>query len=283
MMPTKSFSSLPLDARVIVLTDGTRVRDVADACRSAALAFAWSASLWSKRELAMWLVGPYARAVATANAMSSPASGVRRIPRPAFPISAEAIAQLVESAHVQVLDGLRRAWSWRYDAGFARDMVDTGVVAGIVDHESCIGYAPIDRPDMRLVDRARSLFLADYLTRPHDYDSFAVCAGCGAATFDHGRSHEGECAGERVAVRRRVEPPRLTLPGLGADDDPPTSIDIPLPSFDLDSDVEIEVDVEVVGEIEIEVDTYGVDDEDVDYAGNLRDTIVDPIELAGCF
>jgi hypothetical protein len=275
----KSFSSLPLDARVIVLTDGTRVRDVADACRSAALAFAWSASLWGKRELAMWLVGPYARAVATANAMLSPASGVRRAPRPAFPIPRGAIARLVESAHVELLDSLRRAWSWRYDAGFARDMIDAGVVAGIVDDESSIGYAPIDRPDMRLVDRARSLFLADYLTRPRDYESFAVCPGCGAATFDLGRSHEGECAAERIAVPPSPAPPRLTLPWLGVDDAPKASADVLLRSFE----IEPEVSVEVVGEIEIEVDTYGVDDEDVDAAGDLRDTIIDPIELASSF
>jgi hypothetical protein len=251
MMTTKSFSSLPLNARVIVLTHGTRVRDVADACRSAALAFARSANHWSKRELAMWLVGPYARAVAASSVRA--ASGVHRARYAPRPIPAEEIARLVESAHAELHDSLRRVWSWRYDSGFARDAIDAGIVAGILDDEAAIGYAPVDRPDMKLVDRVRSLFLADYFTRPRDYASFAVCPGCGAATFDLGRSHDAECAAE--------------------------SVDVHVPSFELEADVS----VEIVGEIEIEIDTFGVDEDDVDPWGNLRDTILDPIELAGCF
>lgn len=259
MMPTKSFSTLPPDAQLVAVPSGARVKDVADACRSAALAFAWNARLWTKRDLAMWLVGPYARAACPGRADAPPASRTR-----AQAIDEATISEIVDGAHTSVLDALRRAWSWRYDAGFARDLVDAGLVVGVVDEEGSSGYAPVDAPDLRLVDRVRSLFFADYLTRPYDWTSFAVCAGCGAATFDHA-THERECGGARISLRGRTSAP------APEDDD---EIDVVFAD---------EPEIEVMGEIEIEVDTFGVDEEDVDAFDDLRDTIIDPMELAGSF
>src|SRR4051795_13555200 len=64
-------------ARLCPLLPGIRVTDVADACRSAALGFAWSAhDGWGRRELARWLVGPYAHAVAATRTLRE--SGMRR-------------------------------------------------------------------------------------------------------------------------------------------------------------------------------------------------------------
>src|SRR4051794_13844378 len=64
------------NARLCTLLPGIRVSDVADACRSAALGFAWSAHHgWGRSELARWLVGPYAHAAAATRPLR--ASGMR--------------------------------------------------------------------------------------------------------------------------------------------------------------------------------------------------------------
>jgi hypothetical protein len=191
------------DSRFCSLVPGIRVRDVADACRSAGLGFAWSAHHgWGRRELAQWLVGPYAHAAGATRALRS--SGVRRAVTHR-PLEEETIAQLLGDARAEVLEALRNAWTWPADPGFARARVDEGLVAGIVDESSDIGYAPIDGVGMRLVDRVRSLFIADYLTRPDDYAAFAVCENCEGATFD-GAIYHVECARPRqhTVLRRRL-------------------------------------------------------------------------------
>lgn len=202
MKPTKSFITPRVETRCVALDAGMTVKDVADACRSAALGFAWGADRgWTKRELARWLVGPYARAVAPSVAVRS---GMRRAPVARRPIEDETIAALLHRAHAYLLDGLRAAASWRRDAAFAREMIDEGFVVGVVDASSAIGYAPVDASDMRLVDRVRSLFVADFLTRPEDYARFVVCDTCGGATFDGAVSHGAACEGRGViALRRR--------------------------------------------------------------------------------
>lgn len=224
MKPTKSFITPRVETRCVALDAGTTVKDVADACRSAALGFAWGADRgWGRRELARWLVGPYARAVAPSRAARS---GMRRATRTTA-LEERTIVELLRRTHAVLLDGLRAAATWRRDAAFAREMIDEGFVVGLVDDESAIGYAPVDAFDMRLVDRVRSLFLADFLTRPEEYARFVVCETCGGATFDGAVSHGAACEGRGVlALRRRAvrtfevafdddETPE-TLVGIGA-------------------------------------------------------------------
>ncbi len=201
MNPTKSFITPRVETRCVALDAGMTVKDVADACRGAALGFAWGADRgWGKRELARWLVGPYARAVAPSRAARS---GVRRAAGTKR-VDEEVVAELLRRSHAYLLDGLRAAASWRRDAAFAREMIDEGFVVGVVDESSAIGYAPVDAFDMRLVDRVRSLFVADFLTRPQEYARFVVCDTCGGATFDGAISHGGACEGRGViALRRR--------------------------------------------------------------------------------
>lgn len=187
---------------VTCLAPGVRVADVADACRSAGLGFAWGAWEWSKRDLATWLIGPYARATAPARALR--ASGVRRALVQRTVDDGDVRALLVR-AHGAVMDTLRRAWAWQHDASFARAAVADGLVGGVIDDVSGIGYAPIDQSGMSLARRVQSLFLADYLTRPADYAAFAICPECEGATFDGGIYHT-DCARPRsVSVLRRRE------------------------------------------------------------------------------
>lgn len=210
MKPTKSFIAPRVEARCIALDAGVTVKDIADAARSAALGFAWGADRgWGRRELARWLVGPYARAVAVSHVARS---GVRR----GFterPLAEDTVKHLLRRSHAYLLDGLRSAATWRRDAAFAREMIDEGFVVGVTDESSAIGYAPLDAFDMRLVDRVRSLFVADFLSRPADYDDFVVCGACGAATFDGGVSHASHCGGHGTpSLRRRAV--RTFEPGI---------------------------------------------------------------------
>jgi hypothetical protein len=202
------------DGRLCPLLPGIRVADVADACRSAALGFAWSAhNGWGRRELARWLVGPYAHAVAATRVLR--ASGTR----PAVvhrELDEQAIDELLATARGEILEMLRGVWSWTHDARSARARIGEGLVAGIVDEASELGFAPIDNVRMRLVDRVRSLFVADYLTRPGDYAAFAVCDDCEGATFDGGLYHE-DCMRPRshsyTATLRHRAVREVVLPG----------------------------------------------------------------------
>jgi hypothetical protein len=198
------------ESRFCSLVPGVRVRDVADACRSAALGFAWSAHHgWGRRELARWLVGPYAQAAGSTRALR--ASGLRRAVTHRL-VDEDVIATLLVGVRDEILDVLRSAWQWSSEPAFARACVEEGLVAGVVDETSDFGYGPVDRSGMRLVDRVRSLFIADYLTRPADYAAFAVCEDCEGATFDGGLYHV-DCTRPRgrTVLRRRV-PREVVLP-----------------------------------------------------------------------
>ena len=200
------------DGSVTCLAPGARVVDIADACRSAALGFAWGAPGWTKRDLATWLVGPYARATASARAIH--ASGMRRAFRQRS-VSDEAVTKLLADAHEHVIELLRAAWSWKHDAHFARAAVADGLVGGVIDDTSGIGYAPIDQPGMTLVRRVESLFLADFLTRPADYAAFAICSVCNGAAFDGGIYHL-DCmtphSGVVLRARARAQPEGNGIP-----------------------------------------------------------------------
>jgi len=128
------------------------------------------------------------------------------------PLEEATITELLVTTHRELIDLLRGAWEWSPDPASARASIDQGLVAGIVDVQSELGYGAVDRPGMRLLDRVRSLFVADYLTRPADYAAFAICDDCDGATFDGGLYHV-DCARPRshTVLRRRV-PRELMLP-----------------------------------------------------------------------
>jgi hypothetical protein len=212
MKPSPSFLERERsnDPRLCTLQPGVRVTEVADACRSAALGFAWSAHHgWGRRELARWLVGPYARATAATRSLRL--SGMRRAVMHR-PLAEETIEELLQTARAEIIEVLRGVWSWTHDARAVRACIDEGLVAGIVDDASDLGFAPVDHARMRLIDRVRSLFVADYLTRPGDYAAFAVCGECDGATFD-GALYHVDCMRPRRTVLRRRAPRELQLPG----------------------------------------------------------------------
>jgi hypothetical protein len=188
------------------------VKDQVDACRSAGLAFVWCArASWGKRELARWLADPYTRAVdATREADTAGPPSQRSLEE-------QAIHELLARSHQQVIALLRKVGSWKAaDERFARQMVDRGVVVGVMDHESAIGYGPVAAAGMRLSERVAALFVADFLTRPEDYAQFRICDACEGATFDDGVLHAENCTWRPTVSAPRTTPRRrITLVGLG--------------------------------------------------------------------
>ena len=189
-------------ARSFDLAPGVRVVDIADLARVAAFEIMGCVrTRWGRVELARWLVGPYARATEAAHWVGEPGA-----PPPPRSVSALEVDEVLKSAHESVVECVRYARSWHVQRGFARRMVDEGLVVGVLDGQ-LLGYAPIDHRRMRLVDRIRSLFVADYLTRPEDYTTFQVC-DCGVVTFDSMPAHYPDCERPRDSgIMRRVEVP----------------------------------------------------------------------------
>jgi hypothetical protein len=198
---TRAFSPSGIAKRVD-LPPLLRVETIADNARFAA--FAIMASVrdgWGRTELAQWLVGPYARATEPAHWASRPG-----VPPIARSVSDSEVDVVLKSAHASVVECVRYARSWHLQRGFARRMVDEGLVVGVLDGQM-LGYAPIDHRRMRLVDRIRSLFVADYLTRPGAYETFQVC-DCGLVTFDVAPAHFPDCERPRDSgIMRKVDPP----------------------------------------------------------------------------
>jgi hypothetical protein len=102
--------------------------------------------------------------------------------------------------------------TWESSSGVARAAVDSGLVVGVHDGIGGIGYSPLDAPGMRMFDRVASLFIADYLTRPRDYDSLSICADCGEVSFAWATGNHRYC--EALPVESGVVR-RATAPGVG--------------------------------------------------------------------
>jgi hypothetical protein len=77
-------------------------------------------------------------------------------------------------------------------------------------------WIPLDKPRMHLTERVLSLFVADYLLRPHDYvRDLVVCSKCDAVVFDSAARQTGCCGADRISGFLQIwgpsEPPsRLT-------------------------------------------------------------------------
>jgi hypothetical protein len=106
---------------------------------------------------------------------------------------------------------------------FPRRAVESGLVVNVQDELTVTGYIPTSHASMRLFDRVASLFIADYLTRPRDYDDLALCDECGEISFAWAPKHHRYCEAipfsSGVVPRYDEDAPpltRLTNRGLGA-------------------------------------------------------------------
>src|SRR5262249_41909658 len=141
------------------------------------------AERWSKRDLALWLAGPYTLVTQTAESLvEGKPSAPRRLRRPVDP---RTLACVVAEAGEFGRDLLRG--SMRTDGGgvTAWDAWQRGLIVRCEDAFLNEGWIPLDLPRLRLRDRVTSLWAADYLANTADYERIlSVCEVCGEASFD---------------------------------------------------------------------------------------------------
>jgi hypothetical protein len=172
-----------------VLDDGSTRESVAAECREAALAFVNGvAAGWDKLDLALWLTGPYARAT-------------RHVPRgervagmdDESGLDDQTIEELVTRVRAQLTASLETAALGDGTLEFAVDAMDRGLVRRALDLDGEVVWVPADNTRMRLKDRVRSLFAADYLNDPGAYAALYVCHRCETVVLDENAKRLGAC------------------------------------------------------------------------------------------
>lgn len=172
---------------VYALPRETGMGFVAEACREAALAFVNESPFWGKAELAMWLLGPYSQAAHRVNNTPEQAPPALR------EIDLAEIEQLLANARAEVVDALDRLRDPEQAARTVFAMIASGFVVACQDGNGGQGWVPT-MTARRLADRVLSLFAADYLLRPTDYEQgFAICAVCEHIAFDELQARRGIC------------------------------------------------------------------------------------------
>jgi hypothetical protein len=188
----------PMAGVEISLRDGVDALLMSAVWRTAGLGFLrGSRNGWTRRELGRWLVGPYRDATSEVPRIDAESFGdaSRRIDE-------ETIASVVREAREEVVLALRNSPHLVATAMRDHAIVPTG--DGI--------WIPLDRPRMRLAERVRSLFAADYLLRPQDYErDLTICAKCEGVVFDATARQTGCCGADRISgflelFRHRQQP-----------------------------------------------------------------------------
>jgi hypothetical protein len=178
------------------LMDGSTRESLATDCRDAALAFmSGVASGWNKRDLALWLTGPYACATRHAPRVQPAA---RLVVAP-LEIAPATIEQLVTRVRGQLLASLEKAALDFGTLDFTDEVMQRGLVRKVVAASGREAWVPVDAVRMRLRDRVRSLFTADFLNAPYTYADLFVCHHCEAVVFDDRTKRRGICGAHRVS------------------------------------------------------------------------------------
>ena len=179
------------------LEDGVTRASVADECRAAALEFmAGVAAGWQKIDLARWLAGSYAHATRHCQhgERTLVAGGSARAPASVDP---SRIDELLTSTRGRMLAALERAALSDGALELADELIDRGFVRRAIDEDGMEVWIPVDGARMRLHDRVRALFVADYLNDPVAYRALYVCHRCESVVFDEGARQIGMCSAHR--------------------------------------------------------------------------------------
>jgi hypothetical protein len=188
----KTYSNRPGPA---LLGDGASRETVSAGCREAALAFmSGVAAGWDKLDLVMWLTGPYAGATAHLPRGERVAGLDDEVD-----LDDEAIEELATRVRSQLIASLERAAMSAGLLDFAEEALDRGFVRKASDVDGYDVWLPVDGTRMRLRDRVRSLFAADFLNDPSAYLELYVCPRCEAVVFDEGAKRLGLCAAHKRA------------------------------------------------------------------------------------
>ncbi len=195
------------------LPDGVSIDTVSGSCRAAGVEFLEGVSRgWAKRELATWLSEPYAVAASRLGRVDPPTESVVT---DGVDLRPSRLAAIMESARLHTLTMLEELALPHAESDYVDEAITHGYVCPAEDELGTAVWVPIDRPRMRLRDRVRSLFVADYLNTPYEYESsFFVCHRCEAARFDEDAKWMGFC-------RKHLRPSHTVARVLG--DEAPAS------------------------------------------------------------
>ena len=177
------------------LGDGSTRESLSGECREAALSFmSGVASGWDKLDLALWLTGPYARATRHGKHGERVADVAG-----AEEISDESIESLVTHVRGQLIASLERAALEFGSLEFTDEILERGLVRKVLDADGRDAWVPVDASRLRLRDRVRALFTADYLNAPYTYAELFVCHRCEAVVFDDHAKQVGICGAHRMS------------------------------------------------------------------------------------
>jgi hypothetical protein len=151
-----------------------------------------ASSGWDKLDLALWLTGPYSRAVRHA----SRRDGGALLACETALVDAE-IAALVAGVREQVLAELESAVLEDGELGFVETVVGQGLVQRGLDTKGRDVWVPVDTPRAKLRDRVRSLFAADFLNAPDEYVQLYVCHYCESVVLDVDAKRRSMCRRHR--------------------------------------------------------------------------------------
>ena len=181
----------------IQTVEGETLDTIADDCRDAGLAFVNGvARRWTKRDLALWLDGPYRHATRHATGGERTAD-LEAVDEEEL-LGEDRIYQLMGRSRAQVMAFLEAAALPEGRADFVEAAVKAGHIVPRTDDDGISVWVPVDARRMRLRDRVRSLFAVDYLLRPEHYaHQLTVCHQCELVLFDELAKRFGNCGGPR--------------------------------------------------------------------------------------
>ncbi|MEO7111515.1 MAG: hypothetical protein ABI183_13835 [Polyangiaceae bacterium] len=209
------------------LEQGLTVEHIADACRSAAVAFVDGVGAgWEKEELARWLLGPYHQLSMlrlSHESMRSPVvSGVFPRSNPGGIVVNDDVVRVMWTAREEVLNVIDAFAQGTPNAeSFVWKLQAHEVFARIEDCNGDRGFVPNEAVSQHLSERVLSLVAADYVVRPFDYeDHVAVCQNCGVMTFGPNARADRDCGLHRSpsGIRPRIEFHEMNLDDADVDD-----------------------------------------------------------------
>lgn len=214
LLPFTGMYSVPAEAlsdTILTLREPSTAPALAAACRDAGLTFLNDAPHWEVGELTGWLLGPYTQLTRNSRRSLTPAPATRFDPALNVGIDPRMLARAVRAARIDILQTLVRARDPEAAASWVFTNLSAGFVTRCVDRFGDAAWAPTTKAT-RLADRVLSLFVADYLIRPYDYEGdLLVCGQCQRVEIGTGRAAGTVCElhqGSLVAPR----PYRMTLP-----------------------------------------------------------------------
>ena len=181
------FQSLPVQLHF--LPDNVHVEDVARRTRLAARAFRTSAAHgWGRTKLRSWLIIEYAMATEW-----SREDDVSPWAHRDAPMNDERARQLVEDVRGRITRLLvDESAGWK-TPGFAAAMIDRGLITCVTDASGREAYAPAARVELSFLERVASIFIADFLAHPEDYQNLSSCECFGELEVDGVVQHGSGC------------------------------------------------------------------------------------------